>query len=302
MIKLGICNAEGELLNTFEGPTGTEEGAQVVLNNIADYAKKFVAQSSYDWEQVVGCGIGFPGFMDMKNGIVKLAPNLKWTNVPVRDVLQDKLQKPVRISNDANIAALGEAWAGAGKGIDDLIMLTLGTGVGGGIIAGGKIHEGFNGMAGELGHVQIVPDLEAVGCGCGQKGCLETVSSATGIVRMANDALERGEKTTLALHSPVTAKDVLDAARQGDEVAKRIVNRAAYYLGRTMSLMAVVLNPQRFIIGGGVSKAGDILFEPIRETFAQYTTANIQEGVDIVPATLGNNAGVVGAAGLFIRN
>lgn len=300
-IKLGICDQQGNLLHTFEGPTGTDGGPQVVLQNIVTYVRQLVDQSAYSWEQVAGVGIGFPGFMDMKNGIVKFAPNLRWENVPVKDMLEQELQKPVKINNDANIAALGEAWAGAGKGVDDLVMLTLGTGVGGGIITGGKIQEGHNGMAGELGHIQIVPDLEAIKCGCGQKGCVETVSSATGIVKMALDALERGEKTMLSMHENITAKAVLDAAREGDEVARRIVNRAGYYLGRTMSILAVVLNPKRFIIGGGVSKAGDILFDPIREAFAQYTPPSSQEGVDIVPAELGNNAGVVGAAGLHIR-
>jgi len=301
-IKLGLVNGEGNLLGTFEGPTGTEAGSEVVLQNITEYVRKLVDQSDYDWGQVAGCGLGFPGFMDMSSGIVRFAPNLRWTNVPVREPLEHILQKPVRINNDANVAALGEAWAGAGKGIDDLVLLTLGTGVGGGIIAAGKIHEGYNGMAGELGHIQIVPDLEAIRCGCGQKGCLETVSSATGIVRMAQDALERGEKTALGMEPEVSAKAVLDAARAGDEVAIRIVTRAGYYLGRTMSMLAVILNPQRFIVGGGVSQAGDILFGPIREAFAKYTPPAIQEGIDIVPAVLGNQAGVVGAAGLLLRS
>lgn len=300
-IKVGICDAEGKLLNTYEGPTGTDEGVQVVLDNIAQYAQKIVEQSEFSWDAVAGCGIGFPGFMDMKKGIVRFAPNLKWTDVPVQEILEEKLQVPIRINNDANIAALGEAWSGAGRGVDDMVMLTLGTGVGGGIITGGKIYEGYNGMAAELGHIQVVPDLEAVHCGCGQTGCVETVSSATGIVRMAQDALERGEKTVLAMESEVTAKAVLDAAREGDEVAQRIVNRAGFYLGRTMSMLAVILNPQRFVIGGGVSKAGEILFAPIREAFVKYTPETLQEGIDIVPAELGNNAGVVGAAALHIR-
>jgi len=300
-IKLGICNEHGDLLHTYEGPTGTEAGVEAVLGNIADYARKVVEEANFDWDQVAGCGIGFPAFMDIKNGIVKFAPNLKWTDVPVRERLEEIWRKPVRINNDANIAALGEAWAGAGKGIDDLVMLTLGTGVGGGIIAGGKIYEGFNGMAGEFGHIPIVPDLEAIRCSCGQKGCVETVASATGIVRMARDALERGEKTVLSMEPELTAKAVLDAARAGDEVSLRIVARAGHYLGRTLSLLAVILNPKRFIIGGGVSQAGDILFEPVREAFAKHAPAVVSEGVDIVPAVLGNRAGVVGAAALLLK-
>ncbi|MBW7458755.1 ROK family protein, partial [Paenibacillus sepulcri] len=175
-------------------------------------------------------------------------------------------------------------------------------GVGGGVIINGKIVEGFRGMAGELGHMSVVPDLEAIQCNCGKMGCLETVSSATGIIRMAKDAVERGDRTSLSFVPDIMAKDVLDAAKAGDEVAIRIVNRAAFYLGKSMAAVAVILNPQRFIIGGGVSKAGEFLFEQIREVFSKLTPEMAQEGVEILPAILGNNAGVVGAAGLIIRS
>ncbi|MNH98130.1 Glucokinase [compost metagenome] len=300
-VKVGICDESGHLLNTYEGPTDADQGAEVVLDHIAEYVRKIVADSSYEWEQVAGIGAGLAGFLDIPEGVVKFSPNLLWNNVPAKQTLEAKLGKPVKIDNDANVAALGEAWSGAGAGMSNVVCYTLGTGVGGGIIINGKIYQGFNGMAGELGHMSIVPDIEAVICGCGQVGCLETVSSATGIVRMANDAVERGERTSMALLDKIEAKHVFDAAKQGDEVALRIVHRAAYYLGRSMAAIAVVLNPQRFIIGGGVSKAGDILFEPIRETFKKYTPLQAQEGVDIVPASLGNDAGIVGAAGLNLR-
>lgn len=300
-IKVGICDEQGELLQTYEGPTDAELGAEVVLDRIAEYVRTIVAKSSFSWEQVAGIGAGIAGFIDISEGSVKFSPNLQWRDVPVKKTLEAKLGKAVRIDNDANVAALGEAWSGAGAGISNVVCYTLGTGVGGGIIINGKIYQGSGGMAGELGHMPIVPDIEAINCGCGQIGCLETVSSATGIVRMANDAVERGEHTSMALLEKIEAKDVFDAAKSGDEVALRIVNRAAYYLGRSMATLAVVLNPQRFIVGGGVSKAGEVLFEPIRETFRKYTPENMQEGVDIVPATLGNDAGVVGAAGLNLR-
>ncbi|RAV09056.1 ROK family glucokinase [Paenibacillus contaminans] len=299
-IKVGLCDENGQLLQTFEGPTGSD-GSEAVLTRIADYVRKIVADSPYEWEQVAGIGAGIAGFMDIPEGFVKLSPNLGWRNVPVKKTLEAKLGKPVSIDNDANVAALGEAWSGAGAGIPNVVCYTLGTGVGGGIIINGKIYQGSTGMAGELGHMSIVPDLEAINCGCGQVGCLETVSSATGIIRMANDAVVRGDKTTLSLIENITAKDVFDAAKSGDEASLRIVNRAAYYLGRSMAVLAVIVNPQRFVIGGGVSKAGDILFDPIREIFKKYTPEAAQEGVDIVPAKLGNDAGIVGAAGLNLR-
>ncbi|NEW09533.1 ROK family glucokinase [Paenibacillus sp. SYP-B3998] len=300
-IKVGICDEQGKLLHTFEGPTGAEHGADAVLERIAQYVRQIVEDSPFEWEQVAGIGAGLAGFMDIPEGLIKFSPNLQWRNVPAKKTLEALLGKTVKIDNDANVAALGEAWAGAGAGIPNIVCYTLGTGVGGGIIINGKIYQGSAGMAGELGHMSIVPDIEAINCGCGQVGCLETVSSATGIVRMAKDAVERGEHTSLALHEKIEAKHVFDAAKTGDEVALRIVNRAAYYLGRSMAAMAVVINPKRFIIGGGVSRAGEILFNPIRETFKKYTPETAQEGVEIVAATLGNDAGIVGAAGLNLR-
>jgi glucokinase len=301
-IKVGICNEQGSLLHTYEGPTGFEDGAEAVLDRIAQYVRKIVADSSYEWDQVAGVGAGLAGFLDIPEGFVKFSPNLQLRNVPAKKILEEKLGKIVRIDNDANVAALGEAWSGAGAGIPNLVCYTLGTGVGGGIIINGRIYQGSGGMAGELGHMSIVPDVEAINCNCGQVGCLETVSSATGIVRMANDVVERGEHTSLALLQKIEAKDVFNEAKLGDEVALRIVHRAAYYIGRSMSAVAVIVNPKRFIIGGGVSKAGEILFTPIRETFKKFTPEQAAEGVDIVPATLGNDAGVVGAAGLNLHN
>ncbi|QHW31954.1 ROK family glucokinase [Paenibacillus rhizovicinus] len=301
-IKVGICNIEGELLHTYEGPTEVEKGSDVVCENIAAYARLIVEQSTFEWDQVEGVGIGIAGFLDIPRGFVHKSVNLFFDNVPLKDILEEKLGKKVLVNNDANVAALGEAWAGAGRGISDCVCYTLGTGVGGGVIINGKIVEGSKGMAGELGHMAIVPDLEAIQCNCGNKGCLETVSSATGIIRMAKDAVERGDRTSLSFVENIMAKDVIDAAKAGDEVAARIVNRAAFYLGKSMATVSVVLNPQRFIIGGGVSKAGEFLFEQIREVFRKAAPDMAQVGVEIVPAILGNDAGVVGAAGLIIRS
>lgn len=301
-IKVGICDAEGKLLHTFEGPTEVAKGPDTVMDNIEKYVRLIVEQSPYDWAQVAGVGAGVAGFTNVKEGVIILAPNVGFKDVPIRSILEERLGKPVKIDNDANVAALGEVWSGAGKGIDHCVCYTLGTGVGGGIIINGRIVQGFSGLAGELGHMAVIPDLEAIQCGCGKTGCLETVSSATGIIRMANDAVERGDRTSLSLVESITAKDVFDAAKAGDEVAVRIVSRAAYYLGKAMAAVAVTLNPERFIIGGGVSKAGEFLFEQIRETFMKLTPDPVTRGVSIVPAELGNDAGMIGAAGLFLRS
>jgi glucokinase len=301
-VKIGLCNASGDLLRTHEGPTQTANGADAVLSNIATYVKELVPPGTPEWEAVAGVGIGIAGFLDIPAGIISFSPNLPFKNVPVKAIMEEKLGKPVKINNDANVAALGEAWGGAGKGIPHCVCYTLGTGVGGGIILHDRLIEGFSGMAGELGHMSIVADLEAIQCGCGKMGCLETVSSATGIIRMARDAVERGDRTSLVIiEGEITAKDVFDAAKNGDEVAQRIVSRAAFYLGKSMAAVAVVVNPQRFIIGGGVSKAGEFLFAQIREVFNKLTPDNAKDRVEIVAAELGNNAGVVGAAGLFLR-
>lgn len=301
-IKVGICSEEGKLLQTYEGPTEADKGAETLIDNIERYVRHIVEQSQFDWEQVKGIGAGVAGFTNVREGIIILAPNVGLRDFHIRKILEDRLGKPVMIDNDANVAALGEAWGGAGAGIDNCVCYTLGTGVGGGIIINGKIYQGFSGLAGELGHISVVPDLEAIQCGCGKMGCLETVSSATGIIRMGKDAVTRGERTSLSLVEKITAKDVFDAAKAGDEVSIRIVNRAAYYIGKSLAAVALVLNPELFIIGGGVSKAGDILFDEIRSVFAQLTPEPTQAGLRIVPAVLGNDAGIVGAAGLFLRS
>ncbi|WP_172198153.1 ROK family glucokinase [Saccharibacillus qingshengii] len=300
-IKVGLCSESGVLLHTYEGPTGVSEGPETVISNMAAYVRRVVEESPYSWEQLAGVGAGVAGFTNVRDGIIVMAPNIGFKDVPIRAILEERLGKPVKIDNDANVAALGEAWSGAGAGIENCVCYTLGTGVGGGIIINGRIYQGSAGMAGEIGHIDVVPDLEAIQCGCGKTGCLETVSSATGIIRMAKEAVERGERTFISDASEITAKTVFDAAKAGDEVALRIVKRAALYLGKSMAAVAAVLNPQSFIIGGGVSKAGDILFDPIRETFAQLTPDPLQRGVQIVPAMLGNDAGMVGAAGLMLR-
>lgn len=300
-IKTGICDKDGNLLKTMESPTETEGGTERVIANIVASARRIIDQSEYAWEQVAGIGTGIPGFMDVEEGFMQFSANLPLTNVPLKKILQEKLEKPIYMGNDANVAALGEAWSGAGKGVPIMVLYTLGTGVGGGIIINGQILVGATGMGGELGHMTVVPDLEAIQCGCGRMGCLETVSSATGIIRMAKDAAERGDRTLLADVANLTAKDVFDAARAGDETALRIINRAAYYLGKSMATLSVVINPHRFVVGGGVSNAGELILAPVREVFSRYAPLKSQEGVDIVAAALGNDAGVIGAAGLCVR-
>lgn len=299
-VKIGLCDAAGTLLHKHEGPTRANQSAEQVVADIAGYVREAVANAGKQWEHVAGVGAGIAGMIDMSTGIVKLAANLGWKNVAVKELLETALEKPVKIDNDANVAALGEAWSGAGAGVANVVCFTLGTGVGGGLIMNEKLYLGFHGMAGEIGHLPMVMD-GGRSCGCGQTGCLETIASATGIIRSAKEAVERGEQTSMSQTDISSAKVVFDAAKAGDAVALKIVEEAAYYLGRAMALLTAVLDAQRFVVGGGVSLAGDLLFNSIRTVYSKYTTPALQENVEIVPAQLGNDAGVIGAAGLFIK-
>lgn len=296
-IKAGLCRLNGELIGKWEGPTEAAKGTDQIVSNMVAYAEELLKQHQMSWNELKGIGVGVAGFVDHDAGMIKTSPNLGIERVPIRQLLEERVNLPVSIDNDANAAALGEAWAGAGTGKKQVVCYTLGTGVGGGIIADGRIYRG-KGYAGELGHLQIVPDLEAVSCRCGQKGCLETVSSATGIKRMAIEAVERGEQSELQFieKEELSAKHVFDAARGGDKTALRIVKRAAYYLGKSMALISVVLHPERFIVGGGVSLAGDVLFEPLRKSYEEHVLNVFEGSADIVPAVLGNDAGMIGAS------
>jgi len=297
-VKVGLCDVDGALAHTYEGPTETERGRERVLDNIAAHARRCVEEAGMDWGRIRGVGVGIPGQIDAARGVVEFAANLPLSGVRLRDHLEKVLGKPVRIGNDANVAALGEALSGAGRGAANSVTYTLGTGVGGGIVVDGRVVDGFSGMGGELGHMTIVPDSEAVRCGCGRIGCLETVASATGIVRMAREAVEQGVRTTLSEAGALTAKAVFDAAKAGDDTARRIVDRAAHYLGLSMALVAVIVNPERFIVGGGVAAAGEFLLERVRKSFRAHALDRAREGVAIVAAELGNRAGMIGAAGL----
>ncbi|MFV9510614.1 ROK family glucokinase [Tepidibacillus sp. LV47] len=301
-IKMGLISKIGELIFETEIPTRTKDGYQAIIDDIVQNVRKIASDFGLTWEQVKGMGMGIPGLLDIDAGIVRMAPNLKWKDLSIKQILENELLIPVKIENDANVAAIGEAWVGAGKGFKHVIMATIGTGIGGGIIVDGKILHGKNGMAAELGHIPISD--KGIVCGCGNVGCLETVSSATGIIRMAKEVVAKEKDSILTERykgklDEITAKSVLDAAKEKDKEAMAIVKEAAYLLGKALATVANLFDPEIIIIGGGVSKAGNILFEPIREAFYQHGLKNIVKNVQIVPATLGNTAGIIGAAALF---
>lgn len=301
--KLAFLTEEGFILKKWEIPTDISNNGERIVPNITQSLHEKLAEMNQTKNNVLGIGIGAPGPIDHENGIVFEAVNLGWKE---SYALQENLAKaadlPVILDNDANCAALGEMWTGAGKGAKDLICVTLGTGVGGGIITNGQVVHGIKGAGGEIGHMTIDP-FEGYQCNCGKKGCLETVASATGIVRIAKDRLSLFTKdsilkTMMINEGGISAKDVFDAAREEDELALEIVNHFAFYLGLAIANLGNVLNPEAIIIGGGVSKAGNTLLNPVKKYFSTFTFSTVRESSHVSIASLGNDAGVVGAAWL----
>lgn len=296
-MKGAVVNEEGHILLKDEVPTLAEKGAADVLHRMQRFIRDLASQTGFAIAQLAGVGIGIPGFIDDATGVAVEVINMGWKNVSVRPVLSKVLGLPVYMDNDANVAALGEAWTGGGRGRKIALCVTLGTGVGGGIVIDGRILRGMNTMAGEIGHIVLEPG--GAPCNCGLHGCLETISSATGVVRLAREALAAGVASGMRAEG-LTAEDVWDAAGVGDEAANRAVAHAIEALGRGLAIGANILNPEVIVVGGGMSKAGDALFVPLRAAFSRYVLKRVGEAVTIEPATLGNDAGVVGAARLAL--
>lgn len=297
-IKLGLFEQEGKLLDKWEIPTNKENGGAAILPEVAKSVQDKMQEKGIAREAVVGLGIGVPGPVDGKGTVYK-AVNLGWEVLNIPDVLRGYLNLPVKAGNDANVAAFGEMWQGGGKGYSNLVAVTLGTGVGGGIIINGQILTGATGAGGEIGHMHI-EDKEEESCGCQNKGCLEQYASATGIARLAKRRLEQDNAPSKLRNGNISAKSVFDAVKEGDPVAIEIAGQFGEYLGKGLAMVASVVNPEVFVIGGGVSKAGEVLFDyicPVYQKYAFHSCRNAR----FVLATLGNDAGIYGAAGLFLR-
>ncbi|MBM7584666.1 glucokinase [Bacillus pakistanensis] len=298
--KIAFLNLYGELLHKWEIPTDKSDNGKNIIINIAKAIDQKLSELDQPKSKLMGIGMGAPGPVDMVKGIIYEAVNLGWDkNMPLKDLLEVETGLSAVIDNDANCAALGEMWKGAGDGAKDIICVTLGTGVGGGVIANGDIIHGTRGAAGEIGHITVVPD-GGYPCNCGKSGCLETVASATGVVRLALEALnDSSHKSILKeVKTSLTAKDVFDAARTGDALAKQVVNKLAFYLGIAIANLGSALNPEKIVLGGGVSRAGDILLKGVVDRFKEYAFSTVANSTKISIATLGNDAGVIGAAWL----
>ena len=297
-VKLGIFNTNGDLLEKWEIPTVTEDGGKQILPDVAASILDKMKERDILREEVEGVGIGAPGPIDSE-GTVYGAVNLGWGTFSVKNELQSLLNIRVEAGNDANVAALGEMWKGGGQGYDNLVAVTLGTGVGGGIIVEGKILAGANGAGGEIGHIHV-EDKEVEPCNCGNCGCLEQYTSATGVVRLTKRRLQFSDMPSILRDKSITAKDVWDAVKAGDPLAVQVAEEFGQYLGKTLASIAGVVNPEIFVIGGGVSKAGSVLLDYIQKNYIKYVFRG-SRGALFALATLGNDAGIYGAAKLVLE-
>lgn len=296
-VKMGLFSEAGEVLDKWEIKTRVEDQGINILPDVAKSVEKKLAEKNIGKEQVIGMGIGVPGPIKA-DGVISGTANLGWGKKDVVGELSALTGFSVKAGNDANVAALGEMWKGGGKGYRDVVLVTLGTGVGGGIIVDGKILTGANGAGGEIGHMHVSDD-ETESCGCGNYGCLEQVSSATGIVRVAKKYLNGTDKPSVLRNCEISAKAVFDAVKAGDEAAADIANICGKYLGRALANIASVCDPEIFVIGGGVSKAGPILLDFIKKYY-QETVFSASKDARFALATLGNDAGIYGAAKLIL--
>ncbi|GIN60475.1 glucokinase [Robertmurraya siralis] len=306
-IKIAFIDTLGTIISKWQIPTDNREKGKNITIDIARTIEEKLTELGQSKEILEGIGMGAPGPVDYVNGILYNTVNLAWEDhYPLRDKLEKELSLPVYIENDANCAALGEMWKGAGAGAKDLVCVTLGTGVGGGIITNGEIVQGVSGSAGEIGHITSV-SRNGAPCNCGKKGCLETVASATGIVRLATEKLEKERDNEGKLmkifkaNGKIAAKDVFDCGREGDELSLEVVEEVAYHLGLALANLGNTLNPEKIVIGGGVSKAGNILLDRVQAYFNEFAFSRVKESTTISIATLENDAGILGAGWLVVN-
>ena len=299
--KIGLFTTSGALLEKWEVPTDTSNAGEHILENLANAIRGKMAEKEIPAEQVEGVGIGVPGPVLNSSVVPIVCANLGgWGERNVSAQLSGLLDGlKVLVGNDANVAALGEIWMGAAKGAKNAVMVTLGTGVGGGVVVNGKVIDGVHGAGGEIGHITVNRHETAV-CGCGKRGCLEQYSSATGVVRCMKKLLDENPDTPCVLRgTEFAAKDVFDAARNGDALAAREVDEMSDTLGMALANIASTVDPEAFLVGGGVARAGDVLFAPLNKHFQEYAFKSCRE-TPIKQASLGNDAGIYGAVRLIV--
>ncbi|MCI9320609.1 MAG: ROK family glucokinase [Lachnospiraceae bacterium] len=298
-VKIGLFDKEGCVLDKWEIPTVKDNEGTSILPDVAQSLLDKMKEKGIEKEDIMGIGVGAPGAVNSEGTIVGGAVNLGWKPFNIPRALSAYIDVPVKAVNDANAAAFGEMWQGGGKGYDNMVAVTLGTGVGGGIITDGRILTGAAGGGGEIGHIHI-NDEETESCGCKNKGCLEQYASATGIARLAKRRLAKDDAPSVLREGSISAKTVFDAVKAGDRVAIEIAEEFGMYLGKGLANVANVVNPEIFVIGGGVSKAGEILLTFVEPEFQKYAFSACRNA-KFALAKLGNDAGIYGAAGLVLR-
>ena len=297
-VKMGLFTVDGKVTDKWEIPTRKEENGKYILEDIAKSVKERMQRDTLTLEDIAGLGIGVPGPVKEDGTVLKCA-NLGWGVFNVADTVRELTGiENVKVGNDANVAALGEMWQGGGKGYNNLVMVTLGTGVGGGVILGGKILTGSNGAGGEIGHIRVNYEEKDV-CGCGKTGCLEQYASATGVVRLAKKALEKKEKKTTLVADDLSAKAVFDAAKAGDDLAMDIVEKFGFYLGMALAHISQVIDPEVFVIGGGVARAGQIIIDEVSKNYEENVMFALKNKA-FKMAELGNDAGIYGSARMVL--
>lgn len=297
-ISTALSDLEGKIINQTTIPTDAHEGEVPVLNRIINSIEKVVNDSAVSYEDIKGIGIGSPGPLDAKQGIIITTPNLPFKNFNLVKPISEKFGVPVFLDNDANVAAIGEFMFGAGKGAENIVFFTVSTGVGGGAILNGKVYRGHTSNALEIGHMTVAP--HGPRCNCGNVGCVEATSSGTAIAKRAHEALLTKVETSLRKYENVTSYEVFVEAAAGDPVAKDIIDDAMNYLGIAVANAVSIFDPEYVIIGGGVSKAGDVVFDTVRKVVNKRCFKSMAESVKIVPAGLGTDAGLIGAVALAL--
>lgn len=297
-VKCGLFKTDGVLVEKWEIPTRTENNGSEIVPDVAKTIEEKLAEKNISKEEVDGIGIGVPGPVNAEGDVIA-AVNLFWGYKKLSKELNELTGLTVKVGNDANVAALGEAWKGAAAGAKNVILVTLGTGVGGGIIVDGKIVAGHHGAGGEIGHANVMHD-ETETCNCGNKGCLEQYTSATGIVRLAKQELASSEEpSVLREEKELSAKAVLDGYKSGDALSVRVMDKVGEILGGALAMFTAVVDPETIVIGGGVSKAGQPLVDCIASHYKKYAFSACRE-TPIVIANLGNDAGIYGAAKMVL--
>jgi glucokinase len=300
-VKTALVSRDKKILGKDSRPTRAEDGPNAVMECMTEGVEAVLKCSGVDKKDILAAGFGAPGPMNWQTGVVFSPPNLPgWKNVPLADEMQKRLGFPCFVDNDANVACYGEYWLGAGQGAENMCLLTLGTGVGGGIVVFGQLLRGIDGTAAEIGHLKVMRDGRL--CGCGARGCLEAYASVTGMSRTAVEGIETGAKTILTEMcggdlKKIDGKMISDGIAQGDEFSKHVMHETAVWLGIGIGSLINLLNPEKVVLCGGMIAAGDVLFNPIRETAKKMSFEVPGNRAEIVPAGLGADSGVIGSAG-----